>query len=250
MKSVDITGSSVSQIIARYARENNCSIDDLRYEVIDKGTSGFLGFGRRPATVRIIIEGIEKRIRTYIEQLMQKLQVNCSAVKCTIDRKTVYVEIEHPDDPGFLIGKNGSMLETLQFMVNRVFEHTREIERIYLDTENYRKRREKTYLTPFIPLIKQVKTSGKALTLDPLPAPERRIIHHYIESDSSLRTLTVGEGENKRIVIFSAKQNEKDVIKKIAPDTSQPKDRLNRKRRPGPPRKPANKTSAAKKKDV
>ncbi len=250
MKSVDITGLSVTDIITGYARENRLNIDDLRYEVIDKGSSGFLGIGRRSATVRFLIEGIEQRIRSYMEQLMEKMDVSCTSIKCTMEKKTVYVEIENPDDPGFLIGKNGSMLETLQFMVNRVFEKTREIDRIYIDTGNYRQRQEKSFLAPFIPLIKQVKTSGKALTLDLMPSPQRRIIHRFIESESSLRTLTIGDGENKRIVVFSAKQNEKDLIKKIAPETKSTKSLPSRSRRTNLSRKPAQNNGPAKKRDT
>ena len=45
-------------------------------------------------------------------------------------------------------------------------------------------------------------------------AAERRIIHRFVEKENGLRTLTIGEGERKRIVIFSAKQSEKEVLSK------------------------------------
>ena len=114
--------------------------------------------------------------------------------------KTLFLTIEGVAEPGFVIGKNGSMLETIQYLINRVFEDDKGIERIYVDADGYRARREAQFLNRFISDIKQVKVHGKSLTLDPMSPGERRIIHRHIERDKGLRTLTVGEGENKRIV--------------------------------------------------
>jgi len=60
--------------------------------------------------------------------------------------------------------------------------------------------------------IMKVKITGKPITLEPLPAAERRIIHRYVEQEKGLRTLTIGEGEKKHIVVFSAAQNEKEAL--------------------------------------
>ncbi len=126
--------------------------------------------------------------------------------------KNVYLEIVGSKDTGFLIGKSGSMLETLQYLINRVYESDRNLDRIFIDVEGYRERREATFLRQFLPIIKKVREQGKPYTLDPMKASERRVIHRHIERDRGLRTLTIGEGEKKRIVIFSAKQSESEIL--------------------------------------
>jgi len=238
MKTMDICGKSVSEILSQFAREKKINLDEIQYEVIDNGSPGFLGLGRRPARVRILFSSVKERVSNFVEQLLHKLDLGFSEVRCKTEGKAVYVDIIEPSDPGFLIGKNGSILETLQFLVNRIFESSRDIERIYLDTENYRHRREKAFLNPYLPQFKQVKTTGKALTMEPMPAPQRRIIHRYIESDPFLRTLTVGEGDNKRIVVFSANQNEKEALPKANPANKSGKPRPPRLNRSDQPAKP------------
>jgi hypothetical protein len=104
------------------------------------------------------------------------------------------------------------MLESIQYIVNRVFEYDRKIERIYLDADGYRERREELFFKQYLPQISKIKVHGKPLTLEPMSAGERRIIHRHVERDKGLRTLTIGEGEKKRIVIFSAKQSEREVL--------------------------------------
>jgi hypothetical protein len=58
-----------------------------------------------------------------------------------------------------------------------------------------------------------------------MPAAERRIIHRYVEQEKGLRTLTIGEGEKKRIVVFSAEQNEKEALSQ---SKTEPKRRNNK----------------------
>jgi spoIIIJ-associated protein len=142
-------------------------------------------------------------------------------------------------ETGFIIGKNGSMLETIQYLVNRVFEGDRKLERIYLDADGYRERRESQFLNKYLPQINKIKIHGKALTLEPMSPGERRIIHRHIERERGLRTLTIGEGEQKRIVIFSSKQRESEVLQQAKQDGKpEPKQARQPRTRPRPEAKP------------
>jgi len=112
-----------------------------------------------------------------------------------------------------LIGKNGSMLETIQYLINRTFENSKEYQRVYIDADDYRKRRESQFLNRYLAQINKVKKTEETLTLEPMTAGERRIIHRHVEKDRGLRTLTVGEGDRKRVIIFSSKKNADEVRK-------------------------------------
>lgn len=135
------------------------------------------------------------------------------------------------------------MLETIQYLLNRVFENEKNLDRIYLDADGYRQRRESQFLNRYIPEIKKVKIHGKSLTLEPMSPGERRIIHRHIERDKGLRTLTIGEGENKRIVIFSSKQKESEVRQQNSQEKTQ------RNQRPKPRRSPKAPSNANKNKN-
>lgn len=213
MITLDRTGASVEELIRKFRKENNIQDWELKYDVLSKPSSGFFGiFGKREARVRFYLPETEDRVRDFVEQLMSKMGIGYSKVTSRSEGKTVYVEIVDCKDPGFLIGKNGSMLETIQFLVNRIFEGDRKLDKIYLDSEGYRERREAAFLRQYIPHIKGVEKDGKALTLEPMNSGDRRVIHRYIEKARGLKTLTVGEGEKKRVVIFSAKLSDREAL--------------------------------------
>lgn len=218
MTTIDKSGSSVEEIIREFRRDHSIRDHELQYEILKKPSKGFLGFfANKLALVRFQVPEAEDRVRLFTETLLGKMGISFSKIHTHKEGKTLHLSIDGIVETGFVIGKNGQMLETIQYLVNRVFENDRKLDRIYLDADGYRERRESQFLSRYIPQIKKVKSSGEALTLEPMPASDRRIIHRYIERDKSLKTLTLGEGENKRIVVFPAKLNEKELMQKQTP---------------------------------
>ncbi len=213
MTSIEKTGTSVEAIIAAFRGEHRIKDWELKYKIVKKPSKGLFGlFGNKAAVVRFELPALGERAANLLSQLLGKMGIPFDKVETKTEGKSIYLEIKGSHDTGLLIGKNGYMLETLQFFVNRVFENERELERVYLDVDGYRERREAQFLRQFQPLIKKVRELGKPQTLDPMNATDRRIIHRHIERDRGLRTLTIGEGEMKRIVIFSAKQKESEAL--------------------------------------
>jgi len=243
MITLEKTGVSIEEVIRQYRKENNIKDWELKYDILSKPSSGFLGLiGKREAKIRFYQPEIEDRIRSFVEQLLSKMGVGYSQVLSKTEGKSVYIEIKGCNDPGFLIGKNGSMLETIQFMVNRVYESDRKLDRVYLDSEGYRERREATFLRQFIPQIKNVEKDGKPLTLEPMSSGDRRVIHRYIERSRGLKTLTVGEGDKKRVVVFSSKQSDKEALaqtKHGKPATHKPEPHQKEQNRPQKAERPA-----------
>jgi spoIIIJ-associated protein len=213
MTTIDKTGTSIEDLIAEFKRENRIKDWELNYEVLKKPSGGFLGlFASKEAVVRFQLPDLADRAASFLDQLLKKMGINFDKITTQTEGKTVYLEIIGSRDTGLLIGKNGNMLETLQYFVNRIYEHDRSLDRIFIDAGGYRERREASFLRQFMPQFKKVRELGAPLTLDPMPASDRRIIHRYVEKDRALRTLTIGEGEMKRVVVFSAKQSEAEVL--------------------------------------
>jgi spoIIIJ-associated protein len=209
MKQIEVKGDNLNEIISAFRKEHKIKDWELQYEVVSKASNGLFGlFGKKQATVRFKQLNIEERIKLFMEQLLKHMELRFEGITSATEHKTVYITIHNSSDAGFLIGKNGNMLEQLQYLVNRVFENVPGLERIYLDTEEYRLRQEQTFLRSFASTFTKVKTTGKPITLEPMPAGERRIIHKYVEGEPALKTLTVGDGEYKRVVIMPATQKE------------------------------------------
>jgi spoIIIJ-associated protein len=218
MKNIEIKGNNLNEIISSFRKEHKIKDWELQYEVVSKPFKGLFGiFGNKQAVVRFSLPSSEERVKLFLEQLLAYMEIKYDNIKIKTEQKTVYATINNSSDAGFLIGKNGNMLEQLQYLINRVFENVPNLERVYLDTEDYRYRQEQTFIRAYIPIINKVKTTGKSVTLEAMQSGERRIIHKYVEGEKTLKTLTIGEGDSKRIVIMPSGQKEPEPVKRHAP---------------------------------
>ena len=73
--------------------------------------------------------------------------------------------------------------------------------RLILDIENYRQKREKTLEELAEKVSKTVLKTGKSITLEPMSAYERKIIHSKLQDNNKIETHSIGEGDNRRVVI-------------------------------------------------
>ncbi len=107
------------------------------------------------------------------------------------------------DDLGLLIGRRGVTLAALQYMINLMVSRkmgSRVL--ISVDVEHYRRRREDSLLGLARRMADRVRQTGRSVTLEPMPAAERRIIHLSLSDDDSVTTGSVGEGDRRKVVIY------------------------------------------------
>ncbi|HTE65878.1 MAG TPA: RNA-binding cell elongation regulator Jag/EloR, partial [Candidatus Binatia bacterium] len=108
-------------------------------------------------------------------------------------------------DLGVLIGRRGEKLASLQHLVNLIVaKREGQWNRIAVDVENYRGRREDQLRDVADRAAKRVIQSGKIIQLEPMPALERRIVHMALVENPSVRTQSVGVEPNRRIVVLPA----------------------------------------------
>ena len=107
------------------------------------------------------------------------------------------------DDLGLLIGRRGTTLAALQYIINLMVSRkmgSRVL--ISLDIEHYRRRREDSLTGLAERMADRVRKSGRSLTLEPMPAGERRIVHLALAEDGAVTTGSVGEGDGRKVVIY------------------------------------------------
>jgi len=114
------------------------------------------------------------------------------------------------EDLGVLIGRRGEKLASLQHIVNLIVARKDEGQpnRIMVDVENYRGRREDQLRDVADRAAKRVAQSGKIIQLEAMPAMERRIIHLALSEHTDVRTQSVGVEPNRRVVILPASKVE------------------------------------------
>ncbi len=113
------------------------------------------------------------------------------------------IEVRGPD-LGALIGRGGENLVALQQITSAIT--SRRVGRtvhVPLDIEGYRRRREEQLREIASRVATRVRTSGQAVTLEPMLAYERRIVHLAVQDTPGVKTESVGVDPNRRVVISS-----------------------------------------------
>ena len=103
---------------------------------------------------------------------------------------------------GLLIGKRGDTLDAVQYLTSLyVNKGESGYVKINIDTENYRQKREETLIRLAKGLERRVLTSRKSVTLEPMSPYERRIIHAALQNSHRIKTYSVGNEPNRKIVV-------------------------------------------------
>ncbi len=150
------------------------------------------------------VETATEFLRTLLEGMDIDAEVTVREPETAADgegRASAVLDIEG-DDLGLLIGRRGTTLSALQYMVNVML--TRKLNSrviITVDVERYHRRREETLQNLAQRMADRVSNAGRPMTLEPMPASERRIIHLALSEDEDVETGSVGQGDERKVVI-------------------------------------------------
>lgn len=199
----EFTAKTVDDAIVEAAIQLETTSDKLEYEVIDKGSNGFLGIGSRPAKIRARkILDTKGKAEEFLAQVFEAMQIQ---VDINIDEdkesRTMNIDLSG-EDMGVLIGKRGQTLDSLQYLISLVVnKEEEEYIRVKVDTENYRQRRKDTLENLAKNIAFKVKRTGKAVTLEPMNPYERRVIHSALQNDRYVETHSEGDEPFRRVVV-------------------------------------------------
>lgn len=106
-------------------------------------------------------------------------------------------------DIGILIGRRGETLNALQYLLSLTINRKMNVrKRVILDCENYRERRSKTLEELALRMAAKARDTGRRVSLEPMSAAERRIVHLALDGESGVKVESFGEEPNRRIVIY------------------------------------------------
>jgi spoIIIJ-associated protein len=151
--------------------------------------------------------GKAETARTLVEGLLKHMGVRAQ-VSVRTATEPITLDISGRD-LGALIGWRGETLRALQAVTNvMVGRHLAEGERVIVDVERYRQRREHTVREIAMRAARQVKMTGDAITLDAMQPFERRAIHLALEGDPDVTSSSIGEEPDRRVVVGPRKPAE------------------------------------------
>lgn len=199
----EFTGKTVEDAVMEATIKLETTSDRMEYEVLEKGSNGFLGIGSKPARIRArkvmeTAERAEKFLMDVLEAMDLKATVSMEENK---EERTLDIDLAG-DDMGVLIGKRGQTLDSLQYLVSLVVNKGEDdYIRVKVDTENYRQRRKDTLENLAKNIASKVRRTGKLVTLEPMNPYERRVIHSALQNDRYVETHSEGEEPFRKVVV-------------------------------------------------
>lgn len=207
MDMITVSAKTVDEAVTKALIELETTSDKLEYEVVEKGSVGFLGIGAKPAIIRAKKKKtLEDSAVSFLNQVFEAMKVEVGvSTEYNAEEKELNVNLTG-EDMGILIGKRGQTLDSLQYLVSLVVnKESEDYIRVKLDTENYRERRKETLETLAKNIAYKVKRTKRSVSLEPMNPYERRIIHAALQNDKYVVTRSDGE-EPFRHVIISLKR--------------------------------------------
>lgn len=203
MEYIEVSAKTVNDAITEACQKLGVTSDKLDYQVVEEGTSGFLGIGAKPAIIKAAVKcSIEDNAKIFLNDVFEAMKLEVVVtVKYDEAERTMDIDLSG-DEMGVLIGKRGQTLDSLQYLVSLVVNKDAEnYIRVKVDTENYRQRRKETLENLAKNISYKVKRTKRAVSLEPMNPYERRIIHSALQNDKYVSTHSEGEEPFRRVVV-------------------------------------------------
>ena len=145
-------------------------------------------------------EKAEKNVEKFLKEFLDKVQKDA---KYSIEKTPTGLKVNiNNENLGFLIGYRGETLYAFQNILSSIASKGVENKvRIILDIEGYKAKREKALEDLAEKLEKTVIKTKKSVTLEPMQAYERKIIHTKLQNSEKVETRSIGEEPRRRVVI-------------------------------------------------
>jgi len=214
-QALEASGKTVEDAIESGLADLGLERHEVTIEVLSEGRSGLFGIGGEAARVRLTaaafgsLEGEEVGFaQDLLENLLSLMRVEAEVTVRApetagdgVGRTKAVLDI-NGDDLGILIGRRGMTMSSLQYLLNlSVSRQFRNMAPFQVDVEGYRRRREEWLRDLAFRMAERVRSTGRSITLEPMPANERRIVHLALAKDPTVGTASIGEGERRKVAI-------------------------------------------------
>jgi len=141
-------------------------------------------------------------IQEHVRRLLVTMSIPEAQVKCVIQNDTLLITIEAGEVGRLLIGPQGAHLAALQHIIRCLLRpQFKEHIRINVDVNSYRARREHDLMQMALSTARKAQQTGRTVTLEPMNAADRRAVHAALASQPDIKTESLGEEPNRRVVI-------------------------------------------------
>lgn len=215
IKEIEVSAKTVNEAIQTALEELGAEEDQVEVVVLKKGRTGVLGMGSEDARVKVKLlakpesqDGVVGIASDVLHTLIASMGLSAEVmvVQGESDLLPASLNVEG-DDLGILIGRRGQTLAALQYILRLIVaEKFKMWVPLNIDIAGYKKRRYDSLRNLALRVAEQVKRSQRMLTLEPMPADERRIIHITLANHPDVATQSMGEGEMRKVAVVVKKR--------------------------------------------
>ena len=142
-----------------------------------------------------------QEIRKFLSGLLQQMEVQAE-IKVYLPEKGRYKVFLEGQGLGAIIGRRGETLDAIQQLTNYAVNSGREKRiRVHVDAENYRAKREQSLESLARKVAGKVTKYRRSVTLEPMNAYERHVIHAALQDEPGITTYSIGSEPNRRVVV-------------------------------------------------
>ena len=200
---------TIEEAKAACAQELAVPVEQLQTEVLQQPQKKTLGlFGGCMARVRCYFEITPSKAAVeYLEKVLSAMSVGDTAITVKEDENGCVLQLSG-ENLGFIIGRRGETLDSLQYLVSLVANRVDgAYYRITLDIGNYREKREHTLQDLARKIARGAAKTGRRTSLEPMNPYERRIIHTVVQDIEGATSWSVGVEPNRHVVVGPSEDN-------------------------------------------
>jgi spoIIIJ-associated protein len=150
-------------------------------------------------------DGKAEEAAEILEELVNLMDLDVQ-VSVRTDADRIELDVTGPDS-GRVIGKKGATLDALQFLINKMVNRFPEGRRhVVIDSGDYRERHDDGLISMAKRQAQRAVSEGRIVTLQPMNARDRRVIHMSLAKFEGVSTMSQGEGSRRRIQIIPARR--------------------------------------------
>lgn len=218
-KSIIAEGKTTAEAVEKGLKELNVSKDMVNIKVLEEGEKRSFYSILSPRVVKVeltVKEDIEvkkenkknnenkeeiEKAKENIEKFLKEFLKENIKYEIKIENYDIYIDIDG-EDIGYLIGYRGENINALQVIISSIANKNASARiRVFVDVAGYREKRIKTLEELAEKISKTVIRTGKSVSLEPMTAFERKIIHTKLQENSKVKTFSKGEEPYRKVII-------------------------------------------------
>lgn len=205
IQSLEQAGRTVEEAVDAALGRMGVSREQVEVEVMEEGNRGFLGIGSRDALVRVtLVPGKAALVRDLLSRVLCEMGFSCQ-VEVDEDDRFIHASVSC-ERSGLLIGRHGQTINSLQYLINiTAGRASTDRRQVVIDVADYRRKRQRSLEGLARKMASRARRQSRPVSMDPMPAHERRIVHLALQEVSGVSTTSEGHDPHRRVVIIPEK---------------------------------------------